>query len=144
MTPADAAVALWARRVGPCAVFDRDDARQEAAIAAWHRPEDCAASIYRDILDRLRTLIPGFRQGAQLFVDTSDDDRRAYSVTPEAEASAIEMIERIGPIGSQDRTICEILLNGAGHRDIGAMFGRSDSWVAWRAAQIARRIGLRN
>ena len=59
----DAAVGMWAVRLGWAdPAFDRDDARQVAALALW-QAGDRPAYLYRAVCDSVRALNPGMRAG---------------------------------------------------------------------------------
>lgn len=94
MNAVDSAVRHWRRRVGPCVVFDADDARQEAALACWQSGKDMAVVGYRGILDAMRRLMPGFRQHAQP-VHEEIEDTRTHDDSPEAIVSAWQTLAAI-------------------------------------------------
>ena len=94
MNAVDSAVSQWKRRVGPCSVFDADDARQEAAIACWQSGKDMAIVGYRGILTAMRRLVPGFRQRDQIMC-AEVEDTRTHDDSPEAIMSAWQTIDAI-------------------------------------------------
>jgi hypothetical protein len=59
------AARYWASRPGNwmvSAVFDRDDAQQEAAMALLADPDTKPRALYRRVLDAVDSVIPGYRQ----------------------------------------------------------------------------------
>ena len=81
-------------RIGATAVFDADDARQEASIAMWLAGDDRAVVGYRAILDALRKLVPGFRQHDQI-ICSEVEDMRTHEDSPEAILSAWQTVDAI-------------------------------------------------
>jgi hypothetical protein len=133
------AVRHWERRVGPCTVFDRDDARQEARIAIWKAGERGTSTAgYRQILDALRALVPGFRDQAQpQFVGLEDYDE-ADDMTPERIAGARQMLRRMQELPDRIRITAERCFAGETCTEIAADMGVTTSEIYQRlkAAQL--------
>lgn len=110
MNAVDSAVRHWRRRIGPCVVFDADDARQEAALACWRSGKDMATVGYRGIIDAMRRLMPGFRQHTQP-VHVEIEDTRTHEDTPEAIVSAQQIVRQIEALPDQQRVIVAAALD---------------------------------
>ena len=129
MNAVDSAVSMWRRRVGPCSVFDADDARQEAAIACWQSGKDMAVVGYRGILDAMRKLVPGFRQQDQILCSEVEDIRTHYD-SPEAIVSARQIVDQIEGLPDQQRVIVAAALDGEPVHVTASAMGVTDSRVS--------------
>lgn len=154
----EVAVGLWARKFYATGVFDRDDARQEAGIAIWQAGEKASSTVgYRQIIDAIRSLTPGFRKHAPLFVrpfEQRDEDidppferaikRRDEDIellTPEDIAAARQVRERMSQALPPDtRRAVDLCLSGMSYEEIGKAMGCSAGAINQRILTAHRWI----
>jgi RNA polymerase sigma factor (sigma-70 family) len=127
----EAAVGLWGRRIGPTAVFDRDDARQEATIALWLAgPAAASTAAYRRIIDAIRLLVPGFRARQQLVFADAEHQEPAHDLTPEAIAMAREVCRRMSDLPPRTREVVQLCVEGKSYAEIAAQLGIGEARVS--------------
>ncbi len=132
------AVGRWARRVGHTAVFDQDDARQEAAIGVWRAGPAASATVaYRRILDAVRALTPGWRgRSAPEHVSLDDAPDVAEHITPEHIAAARETLRRLAFLPDEQRLIADLCMQGLSGAEIARRIGKSEMWVSRQLAAV--------
>lgn len=143
---ATSALRLWARRMMPTVVFDRDDARQEIALALWLAGESGSGiSAYRRVVDAMRRLIPGFQQRNQLFVANSDDIGAepfdpADTVTPDDVLYAHQIIALLGTLTPAQQAIVSAIVAGKTAKEVAADMGVSGARVSQQLAAVRAAI----
>lgn len=137
-----AAVNWWARRVGPRPVFDADDARQEARIAAWQAEgTGKGMHLYRRIMDGMRRAIPGFRQReAPLLVSESQAPEGWHDDTPDKALMAKQHLARIQRLPDAEREVVCAVMAGMTSVEISAQRGVSEARVAQLLSRACRRL----
>ena len=143
MQAADRAVKLWARKGHQCPVFDRDDARQEALLSAWLAgPRASTTAVYRDVVDAMRRLMPGYRHRAHLFVDVPADPDAAAD--PGADPLRRLMVSRalaaIQAGSARDRRVCELSAQGEKGAAIAQQLGVSAATVSASLGRVRQRL----
>jgi hypothetical protein len=133
------AVGLWARRVGPSAVFDRDDATQEAMISEW-RTGGCGASLYRDIIDVLRGLVPNFRRGGRAMVALDAVAEVAHMDSPDQLMQARQRFAAWESLGATDRRCLGVLMGEETKAEAAAGLGLSPLSVEWRCSHLRSMV----
>lgn len=142
-----AAVGRWARRIGPCSVFDHDDARQEARLAlliAGERGHKTLA--YNRIIDAMRALIPGFYQRSPLFKGGHLDPDESLvddGLTPEQHLHAKQMLAVLDGLPEPARSdVYATLIEHKSLVEIGRQRNRT-SMAIHKQLEVAHRAMLR-
>lgn len=123
-------------------MFDADDARQEARIAAWQAEgTGKGMHLYRRIMDGMRRAIPGFRQReAPLLVSESQAPEGWHDDTPDKALMAKQHLARIQRLPDAEREVVCAVMAGMTSVEISAQRGVSEARVAQLLSRACRRL----
>ena len=141
------AARYWASRPGNwmvSAIFDRDDAQQEAALALLVDPDAQPRALYRRVLDAARRAAPGYRQRKMPQTVPLDDGLHVSTDCTAERATLLHqrvaLLERLPPL---QRAIVEHWLDGDDDKQAGAAHGMTGPGWRWHRKRLFDQLQRR-
>jgi DNA-binding CsgD family transcriptional regulator len=141
-----AAASYWARQPGNArlaAVFDRDDAEQEAAMALLAKPDALQIVLQRRILDAVQGLVYGYKAKRVPMHVPMDDWHATTDCTAVESTLTAERVRILQSLRGRDLEIVERWIDGQTDVAAGAAHGVTGETWRWHRKRLFDRLQRR-